>query len=261
MKIVQVFLLAMFFITSCNSNNEEESLTDIEKKFEGRISSIEISEFKKKRVLDFEYMADGKVNINYGEGGRVNYSIHSEYNDQKRLTEMISGKDRIQYIYGPGNTLISINYVGKYKLIEFTYDDQERVRTETITITGRTSSSYEYSYEGTSKIPDKVLMTAFSGLKNEFKLTYSDVNNALTNSIETVLPENVVYWLGRHTMYGEKYLEKAELIWKDDIEEHPDLSVFVYSDVRFSISSKNGVDFLKFVTDGTRDWSAKVMMR
>ena len=258
--IVFRFLPVLLLSFACSNEKAPETEQE-EKSDDPRLVSIEISEFKNKKMMVFEYSGDGSVNINYNAGNRMNYTIHTEFNDQKRLTEMISGKERIQYIYGPGNTVISMNFAGEGKRVEFTYDDKNRVSTEAVIISGRTSSSYQYSYKGSSTLPEKVSMKTNTGLQKEYKLTYSSVDNAFTNKVETILPEDLVYWLGWHTMYGDKFIEKAELVSSDTPEIQDSLPQIFHTRFQFKISSKDGTRRLKLVTDGTRDWSAKVVLR
>jgi len=243
-------------LTSCkNGSTKANSVPKQEKKSAGRISKIEINEFGKTSILNFSYDKQ-IVNIEM-QPAKGNVDARLEFDDQNLLQEVISGRSRIQYLYdGTGRKIGMLSGNGSQQVM-FEYDDG-KISAQHNFVGRDTVASYYYEYLEDS--PTKVRIEAGNQAAREYTLYYLNEQNSLSGFNEMILPSEIVNQLGFPAMYGEKYLRRAKRTDEQANKDQPLKESYTppLNDIVFTVHRSGNQETLKLVSDGTREWNAKI---
>ncbi len=255
--ITKLFTLAltllMFF--SCSEDKTPEPAKQETENADGRISKIEITEFGKTTNLKMSYEKD-VINIEF-QPYKGNVESRIELNDRNQIREIISGARRIQYLYDENGRLFGIFSDDGVQQIMFDYDDDNIVAQHTIH-GNDTMVSFRYSYK--DGLPSEVDIKGRFPYHRKYRLDYTDIDNQLSGFNEMVLPAETSGLLGIPAMYGKKYLKRAIRIDSGTVEYEPLSEEYTpnLEMIEFEITSSGKQEELKLVSDGTRQWSAKI---
>jgi len=237
--------LILSLLFACTNNDTSKLKKQAAEETDDRISKIEIIEFGKTTTLGIKYEKNA-ISIEF-QPYKGNVESRIELNKDKQIREIISGTQRIQYIYDENGRQIGIFSGNAIQQIMFDYDGENI--SEQYTIIGNdTAATFRYSYS--------------NGIPNyrKYKLEYSDVKNQLTGFNEMVLPAETSSLLGIPAMYGKNYLKKATRIDAGVLEKEPLKESYTpnFEVIEFDISNSGKQEVLKLVSDGSRQWSATI---
>ncbi|MCR9170978.1 MAG: hypothetical protein NXI10_00685 [bacterium] len=220
-----------------------------------RISKIEITEFGKTTTLKMTYEKN-VINIEF-QPYKKNVEARIELNKDQQIREIISGTQRIQYMYDENGRKMGIFSDKGMQQIMFNYEG-ENITSQHNIFGNDTLVSYYYRYE--NEVPNQVKINGKQSYTRTYDLIYSDVENALSGFNEMVLPAELSGLLGIPAMYGKKYLLKAVRIDTGVTDDEPLQEGYTpkFEEVTFEISKTGKHEAIKLVSDGTRQWSAKI---
>lgn len=249
-------LFALIVLSACASEVKEAPKKDTKKK--NRIESIIVSSFDSQQVFKFKYNNDGSVDVNIA-AKEASFGIHIDYNEDKKVTEMLSGAGRIQNIYGPQGRRVGSVVISENSQVEFEYDDQGKIFRQ-INLSGvDTLAKYTYKYEG-GEDPTAVAFKDKDGNKRVYALKFDAEKNLIRNKFEMLYPQEDIYWLGIPALYGKHNLLEATLISKKE-GENTEINLGTYSpgNIKYRfIKNQDGSILIKSLSDGTRDWTAQI---
>lgn len=246
----------LLFLAGCGETTKESERDETVELSEKRISEISISEFQKTTNLAMKYSESGVVNITFRPNDR-NVDARIEYNDKRLLSEVISGKSRIQYLYADGGKRIGIIEGSGRSQIMFEYEGDNIVAQYTI-LGNDTVGNYQYKYK--DGLPFMVEISGVNAYYRTYDLIYTDVPNSLTNFYEMIFPSDLTGQLGIPALYGDYYLKSAIRVDSGAArpQELQETYVPQQHEITFEISSKGKQENLKLTSDGSRQWSAVI---
>lgn len=251
-----VLTLLLTLFAAC-SDGEKDSKSKSEKveETEERISKIEIIEFGRMTTLKMKYSKNA-VNIEY-EPYEGNVEARIEMNKDKQIREILSGRQRIQYIYDDNGKQIGILSGSGIQQIMFDYEGDNIVAQHTIQ-GNDTIVSFLYAYA--NGLPTEVEIKGMMAYHRKYKLEYSDIKNQLSGFNEMILPVEISSLLGIPAIYGKNYLQKATRIDAGAATNEPLKENYTpkFEVVEFAITKSGKQEALKLVSDGTRQWSARI---
>lgn len=253
LNVAAIFLVGLL---SCENKQQKEPKPTQEKaEASEKISKIEISEFGKVTSLNMKYDKN-VINIEF-QPYKGNVESRIELNDQQQIQEIISGTNRIQYLYDDNGRQFGILNNGGIQQIMFDYDGENIAAQHTIR-GNDTTVSFRYTY--VNGLPSEVEIEGKYPYYRKYELTYSDVDNQLSGFNEMILPAETSAMLGIPALYGKKYLRKAVRV--DASAAKPEELKEGYTPrfevIEFEITRSGKQEELKLVTDGSRQWSAKI---
>jgi len=256
-KLSLLFCVLSLLVFSCGDNSKDEPVEKQKPEATERISGISISEFGKTTSLLMDYKDNGAVSIAFSPNNGKNLDARIEFNEKKKLREVISGKSRLQYLFADGGRRVGIIEGSGQSQIMFDYEGDNITAQYTI-LGNDTVGTYKYHYK--NGMPHTVDIIGVNGYYRSYILTYSDVPNSLTNFYEMVFPADLTGQLGIPALYGKFYLKNAlrvdpKAAQSLDLQENyiPQNSEFV-----FEINDTEKQETLKLISDGTRQWSATI---
>lgn len=245
-------------LSACGGNSnseEEESQNNPSDTTEKRISKIEISQFGKITQLLMNYGKD-VINIEF-QPYQKNVEARIELNSRKQIREIISGSNRIQYLYNENGREIGIFSDKGQQQIMFDYDGDNI--SHQYTISGNdTVVKFRYTY--TNGVPSEVEIIGTYPYYRKYDLIYSNLDNALSGFNELILPAECVSLLGIPAMYGKKYLLHAVRTDADANKKAPLQEKYnpAFQKLVFEISKTGKQETLSMTSDGSRQWSAVI---
>ena len=253
-----VYLLGYLCLAVSCLNNTPSSQNGIaEGNEKQQISSVEISQFQKVTTLQMKYNRDGAVNITV-QPFNGNADARLEFNEQQQIREIISGASRIQYLYGENNRKMGIISDQGRSQIMFEYEGDLIVAQHTI-VGNDTVGSYLYTYR--EKVPVRVEVSGRDNYYRSYILSYFDTKNPFSNFYEMILPTELSGLLGIPAIYAENYLQSAK---RNDLKANEQETLkesYAPSpmEILFEIDTTGRQETLKYVTDGSRQWSATIL--
>ena len=246
----------VFNLMSCkNEKKPSDAKTEKTETSEDRISKIEITEFGKVTTLAMSYEKDA-ISIEF-QPYKGNVESRIELNKDKQIREIISGSQRIQYLYDEEGRQIGIFNGNGTQQIMFDYEGENISAQHTI-MGNDTVISFFYTYE--DGLPAELEIKGKVPYSRTYKLEYTDIKNQLSGYNEMVLPAETSGLLGIPAMYGEKYLKKATRIDAGAAKDEPLKESYTpsFEVVEFEISKTGKQEVLKLVSDGSRQWNATI---
>ena len=256
-KFLALLTLVLF---ACGENDDTPSADSDgnnapKKKTEERISKIEISQFGKITQLFLNYEKD-VVNIEF-HPYNGNMDARIEFNDQKQIREIISGANRIQYLYDDKHREIGIFTNDGAQQLMFEYDGENI--SHQYTVNGR-DTVVKFRYQYTNGLPSVVEIVGAYPYYRKYTLEYSDIPNALTGFNELILPPELINLLGLPALYGKKYLKRAVRV-DDGVSSTAPLEETytpAMKEVTFDIAKTDTQETLTLTSDGTRQWATVI---
>lgn len=219
------------------------------------ISKIEITEFGKTTSLTMKYNKN-VISIEF-QPYEGNVESRIELNKNKQIQEVISGTQRIQYLYDESGRKIGIISGNGMQQIMFDYQGQNISAQHTI-VGNDTVVSHFYQYQNGQPTGVQVIARGFEN--RTYRLEYSNTNNALTGFNEMILPTEISALLGIPATYGKKYLKKAIRSDNQANIQKPLNEQYVpqFDVVEFEITKTGKQETLNLVSDGSRQWNAVI---
>ncbi|XOV66000.1 MAG: hypothetical protein ACFHU9_10225 [Fluviicola sp.] len=254
-----VLLVGIFLIVnlvSCTTNEPSNPLkTEETSNAEGKISKVDIQAYGKVTELKMSYEKN-VINIEF-QPYKGNMDSRVELNKKGQIREVISGAQRMQYLYDDQGRNFGIFTGNGTQQIMFDYHEDQIVAQHSI-VGNDTVVSYLYEYE--NDMPSRVSVHPINGNDRIYLLEFSTIDNALTGFNEMVLPAEIGAILGIPAMYGKKYLKKATRIDEGLLESEPLTENYTpaLESVQFEIARSGKQETLKLVSDGSRQWSATI---
>lgn len=251
-----LFVGSLYLLASCGNSTSSLDKGAPEKKEKHRISSVEISQFQKVTTLQMKYSKDGTVNITI-QPFNGNADARLEFNRQNQIREIISGASRIQYVYGESDRKIGLFADQGQSQIMFEYEGDLIVAQHTI-VGNDTVGTCRYTYK--EKVPVGVEVIGRDNYFRSYSLSYFDTKNPFSNFYEMILPTELSGLLGIPAIYAENYLQSAK---RNDVKANEQETLkesYIPSpkEILFEIESSGKQETLKYVTDGSRQWSATI---
>ena len=187
-----------------------------------------------------------------------NIDVRLEFNDQNRLQEVISGKSRIQYLYDANGRKIGMISGNGSQQVMFEYEAGNIVAQHNF-IGRDTVTSYYYEY--LDDRPTKVRIESKNQEDRTYTLYYLSKENTLSGFNEMVFPSEIVNQLGFPAMYGETYLRRARRTDDQANKDQPLTEDYMppLNDIIFTVYKSGNQETLKLVSDGSRQWNAKIL--
>lgn len=257
-KVISVLLSFLILLITSSCGSETKKSTKKEKTKKNRIESIIVNSFDSQQIFKFKYNNDHSVNVEIASK-QASFSIHIDYNEDRKVTEMISGAGRIQNIYGPEGRRVGSIVISENSQVEFEYDQSGNLIRQLNLAGNDTLAKYTYKYEN-GEDPQAVIFKDEDGNKRIYTLKFDTEENLVRNKFEMLYPQEDIYWLGIAALYGKHNLLEATLISKEEgknAEVH--LGTYSPGNIKYRfIKNDDGSFLIKSLSDGTREWTAQI---
>jgi hypothetical protein len=252
-----IYLLIGVAVTFGCSENELLQATDktpISKS--ETISEIIIAAFSSDTHLTFTYKTDHTVAITF-KPGKGNVDARLQFNEKNEILEMISGRERMQYLYDDERRCFGILLGNGQSQVMFDYEGDNRVAQYTLR-GNDTVARYHYDYANGQ--PKTVTIEGKNNYFRKYDLTYSNYDNDVSGFYEMVFPSDITSQLGIPALYGKKYLSKA-IRTDEKADQHPKLTqnyIPKHDTIQFEVVKSSEETWISLTSDGTRNWSVKL---
>lgn len=203
--LVAAVLIAL---TSVSCENEKPKEPKKVSQSKERISSVKVLFGANLSGYTFHHNSDGSLRID-ADNQRQNVSMLINYNETHQITQLISGKERIEYIYDPNGNISLIEMAGKSHEISFAYNNKKQVVSQFNVFGTDTVERYTYGYK--NDVLHTVRMQSRFGYDLEFQLQFDTLQNPFSNVFEWVYPQEMYWYVGLPALYSANNLISARL--------------------------------------------------